>query len=227
MTAPTVLTLSRTDRAWITAGPAALGLALALLLPPAARLLLDLGTPLPFGFVVKAVARVDVAWELGVQAALLIAAGLLTSAVILRQVTRVTVAGDEVELRTGDERRSIPRDAIGALYPERDALVVLDHDSRQMFHGEPGASRERLRVAFREHGYPWHDADPFAGLYHRWAPETGTVPIEVEAVLSARAVALRKKAGKEAGELRDSLQRLGYAVRDEGGQQFWRPLVRQ
>jgi hypothetical protein len=57
-------------------------------------------------------------------------------------------------------------------------------------------------------------------------PDTGLLPVAADAVLSARAVALRKKAGKEAGELRDTLQKLGYAVRDDGDKQFWRPLVR-
>ena len=45
-------------------------------------------------------------------------------------------------------------------------------------------------------------------------------------MLSARAVVLRKKAAQEAGELRTTLEKLGYSVRDDGDKQFWRPLVR-
>ncbi|BBH68161.1 hypothetical protein ACTI_48460 [Actinoplanes sp. OR16] len=222
-----VLTLSRRHRALITLGPATLGVLLALALPVIARWLAGFGVALPFGFVIKAVAGVDAGWEVAVQVAIFGVLGVLASAEILRHVTRVTIAADEVELRTAGDRLVLARADIGALYPERDFLVVLDHDSRRLFHGEPGASRARLGDAFRDHGYPWHDDDPFADLYHRWEPEAGRLPIDVEAVLSARAVALRKKAGKEAGELRETLQKLGYAVRDDGADQFWRPLVRR
>ncbi|MEU4690253.1 hypothetical protein [Actinoplanes sp. NPDC023714] len=224
---PTVLTLSRADRAWITLGPAAAGVLLALILPVVARWLAGLGVALPFGFVIKAVAGVDAWWKVAIQAAIFGVLGALVSAEILRRVTRVTVADDRLELQTAGARQTFARLEIGALYPERDLLIVLDNDSRHMFHGEPGASRARLGEAFREHGWPWHDDDPFAGLYQRWEPSGGQLPIDADAVLTARAVALRKKAGKEAGELRDTLQKLGYAVRDEGDRQFWRPLVRR
>ncbi|MEU4557905.1 hypothetical protein AB0F72_05930 [Actinoplanes sp. NPDC023936] len=223
---PTVLALSRTDRVLILLGPAALGLLLALALPPAARWLVGLGGPLPFGFVVKAVAGVHGGWQLAVQAGIFMAVGAVTSAEILRRVTRVTVADDEVELRTAADRRTFARVDIGALYPERDLLILLDRDSRHLFHGEPGASRDRLGDAFRRHGYPWHDEDPFGELYHRWTPDSAELPIEVAAVLSARAMALRKKAAKEVTELRAIVEKLGYTVRDDGTQQFWRPLVR-
>ncbi|MEU8239941.1 hypothetical protein AB0C07_16980 [Actinoplanes missouriensis] len=223
---PTVLALSRTDRVLILCGPAALGLLLALVLPPVARWLAGLGGPLPFGFVVKIVADVDGGWQLAVQVAILMTLGALVSAEILRRVTRVTVADDEVELRTAGDRQTFARLDIGALYPERDLLILLDRDSRHLFHGEPGASRDRLGDAFRRHGYPWHDEDPFGELYHRWLPDSGELPTEVAAVLSAREVALRRKAAKETAELRAIVEKLGYTVRDDGDQQFWRPLVR-
>ncbi|MBB2944184.1 hypothetical protein FB565_003913 [Actinoplanes lutulentus] len=224
---PTVLSLSRLDRALIVLGPVTVGVLLALVLPPLARWLVGLGIALPFGFVVKAVAGVGGGWQLAVQAVIFGVLGLLVTAEILRRVTRITVADDVVELLTAGDRRTFARIDIGALYPERDLLIMLDPDSRRMFHGEPGASKAAMGQAFRDHGYPWHDTDPFGELYSRWEPESGRLPIEAEAVLSARAVALRKKAGTEAGELRETLQKLGYTVRDDGDKQFWRPLVRR
>ncbi|BAL90748.1 hypothetical protein AMIS_55280 [Actinoplanes missouriensis 431] len=223
---PTVLALSRTDRVLILCGPAVLGLLLALILPPVARWLAGFGGPVPFGFVVRAAAGVGGGWQLAVQAAIFMTVGALASAAILHRVTRITVADDEVELRTAGDRRTFARLDIGALYPERDLLILLDRDSRHLFHGEPGASRDRLGEAFRRHGYPWHDEDPFGELYHRWLPDSGVLPAEVAAVLSAREVALRKKAAKEAAELRAIVENLGYTVRDDGDKQFWRPLVR-
>jgi hypothetical protein len=169
---------------------------------------------------------IDRWWEVVVQAAILGALGVLGTVEILRRAATVTVGPDEMGLELGDDRRTVARADVEAIYREGDALVVLDRESRQVFRGDTRAGAAVLERAFREFGYPWRAADPFAELYHRWVPETGLLPVAADAVLSARAVALRKKAGKEAGELREALQKLGYAVRDDGDKQFWRPLVR-
>ncbi|MEU4424920.1 hypothetical protein AB0F81_30235 [Actinoplanes sp. NPDC024001] len=223
---PVVLTFSGVDRALVTAGPAVLGAVLGIVLPMIARWAVDLEIPLPFRPVWVVVGSMDRWWEVAVQATILAVLGALATMEILRRTALVTVADDEVRLDIADDHVRLARAEIEAVYREGDALVVLDRESKQAFRGEPRADKARLEQAFREFGYPWRDADPFAELYHRWAPETGLLPVAVEAVLSARAVALRKKAGREAGELRDALHKLGYAVRDDGDQQFWRPLVR-
>ncbi|MBG0562894.1 YqeB family protein [Actinoplanes aureus] len=223
---PVVLTYTGFDRALVTAGPAVLGLVLAAVLPMVARWALDLDIPLPFRPVWVVAGSIDRWWELAVQAAILAGLGAVVTMEILRRTASVTVGSDEVSLELADDRRTLPRADIEAIYRDGDALVVLDRESRQAFRGEARAGAAVLERAFREFGYPWRDADPFAELYHRWVPDTGLLPVAADAVLSARAVALRKKAGKEAGELRDTLQKLGYAVRDDGDKQFWRPLVR-
>jgi hypothetical protein len=62
-------------------------------------------------------------------------------------------------------------------------------------------------------------------MYRRWQPDTPDLPAPVNAVLAAREVALRKKARVEVRGLSEALHKLGYATRDEGSRQFWRPLV--
>ncbi|WP_328477188.1 hypothetical protein OHA21_23870 [Actinoplanes sp. NBC_00393] len=221
-----VLTYSGASRALVLFGPAALGLLLALTVPMIARWAVGLDIPLPFGPVWRVVGSMDRWWEVAVQAAILVGLGILATVEILRRSAQITVDAEQLCLETGDERRTLPRADIEAIYRDGDALVVLDRESRQVFRGETRAEAGVLERTLREFGYPWRDADPFAELYHPWVPETGLLPVAAEAVMSARAVALRKKAGKEAGELRDALQKLGYAVRDDGDRQFWRPLVR-
>jgi hypothetical protein len=220
-----VLTLSGGARFLVLVGPAALGLLLAVAIPPFARWALSWGVGLPFGVVWKIAAEMDEWWKVAVQAAILGVLGVLASIEILRHTARVTLAAEQVQLDLGDDRRTLARTAVGAVYREGDTLVILDRESRPAFRGEPHADNGALERAFRDFGYPWRDADPFAGLYQQWAPGDSRLPVEVDAVLSARAVALRKKAGKEAGELRESLHKLGFTVRDEGDKQFWRPLV--
>ena len=222
-----MLALSGADRALVTFGPVTVGVLLALILPPVARWFLGLGVGLPFGVVFKVVARIDAGWEVAVQAGILGGLGLLATAELLRRSIRVTVAEEELRLEAAGEPRTVPRaDIVALFWGRKDFLVVLDRDSREIFHGEPGARAHKVERTFRDFGYPWHDGDPFADLYQPWEPGSDRLPAAVDAVLRARAVALRQKAEREAGELRDSLQQLGYAVRDDGEQQFWRPLVR-
>ncbi|KUL30021.1 YqeB family protein [Actinoplanes awajinensis] len=209
------------DRLLITCGPAALGLLLAWVLPMVARWALDLHFWLPFRPAFVVVGAVDEPWELAVQAGILVVLGLLGTATLYENLTTVTVS--RFEARIGPA--GLPRGEVTAVYLDGDDLVVLDRESRQAARCVPRARRRVLAATFPEFGYPWRDADPYAGLYHRWTPSSDALPPAADAVLSARAVAVRKKAAKEARELRATLEKLGYSVRDEGGEQLWRPLV--
>lgn len=220
-----MLTFDPVGRALVLLGPAALGVLLAVLAPFLARWLVKAHFPV-LGIVWKVVGSIDNWWKVGVQAAIFAVVGALISVEIVRRSTRITVGPGEVRLQTGDELVTIARPRVDAVFLRGGVLVILDQESRQIFHGEPQADPGPVERAFREHGYPWRDGDPFDELYQPWVPETGQLPVAVEAVLSARAMARRKKAAREAGELRESLEKLGYAIRDDGDRQLWRPLVR-
>jgi hypothetical protein len=221
----TVLAFSPAGRALVLAGPALLGVHVAVLAPILARWLVDAGFPV-LGVVWRVLGSVDTWWKVAVQAAILVVVGALVSVEIVRRSTRVTIGRAEVRLETGDHVVAVGRPQVDFVFTDGGFLVLLDHESRQLFHGEPQADRAPLERVFREYGYPWRDGDPFTDLYRPWVPDSGELPIEVEAVLSARAVALRRKAGREAVELRETLEKLGFAIRDDGDRQLWRPLVR-
>jgi hypothetical protein len=221
----TVLAFSPAGRALVLLGPAAAGVLVAVLAPVLARWLVDLHVPV-LGVVWRVIASVDTWWEVTIQAAILAVLGALASAEIVRRSTRVTIDAGEVQLETGDRVVSFPRLQIDFIFMDGSFLVILDRESRHLFHGEPQAASGPLEKTFREYGYPWRDGDPFTDLYQPWVPETGLLPVAAEAVLSARAVARRKKAARETAELSGSLEKLGYAVRDDGERQLWRPLVR-
>jgi hypothetical protein len=200
------LGFSPSDRVLIVCGPAALGLHFWL----------------PFRPLFVVAGAVDAPWELAVQGAILVILGLVGTATLFEHLTTITVAF--ADARFGPTELS--RSEITALYPEGDTLVVLDRESRQVVRCTPRARRGVMAATFREFGYPWHDADPYASLYLPWLPAAEALPTAADAVLSARAVALSKKATGEAADLRATLEKLGYSVRDERGRQFWRPLVR-
>jgi hypothetical protein len=222
---PTVLAFSPAGRALVLLGPALAGAVLAVLAPILARWLVDAGFPV-LGVVWRVIASVDTWWKVAVQALILAVLGALASVEIVRRSTRVTIGDVEVRLETGDRVVTVTRPQIDFVFMDGGSLVILDHESRHLFHGEPQAESGPLARTFMEYGYPWRDGDPFDDLYQPWAQGRDRLPVAVDAVLSARAVALRKKAPREAAELRDSLEKLGYAVRDDGDRQLWRPLVR-
>ncbi|WP_436529838.1 YqeB family protein [Actinoplanes sp. HUAS TT8] len=216
------LGFSPPDRVLVAAGPAAVGLLLTAVLPIVARWALGLGIALPFRAVIRVIGAVDRPWELAVQGAILVAAGLFVTLVSHERLVTITVGPGEA--RFGEV--SVARGDMAALYLDGETLIVLDRESRQAARCLPRARRKVLEAAFREWGFPWRDSDPYAALYRPWNPGEDGLPPAVDAVLSARAVAVRRKAAQEAGEMLTTLEKLGYSVRDDGDKQLWRPLVR-
>jgi hypothetical protein len=215
------LGFSPPDRVLIAAGPAAAGLLLTVVLPIVARWALGLGIALPFRAVIRVIAAVDSPWELAIQGAILVVAGLFVTLVSHERLVTITVAPGEA--RFGETAAA--RADVAALYLDGETLIVLDRESRQVARCRPRARRGVLEATFREFGFPWRAEDPYADLYRPWNAAEDGLPPAVDAVLSARAVALRKKAAQEAGEMMTTLEKLGYSVRDDGDKQFWRPLV--
>jgi hypothetical protein len=220
------LGLSRADRWLIWMGFPVAGLAVGWALPLLARWLLGLPW-VPLAGPLRLVAALDA----GVGRVALVGAGLLLGLVFafvaVYETLRVTVADTGLRLRLGDADRTVPRGEVSAVFVDGRHLVVLDRESRQVVRERlERAGDPQVPGAFRAHGYPWLERDPYAALFRRWVPDLPDLPGAVNAVLAARAVALTNKSGTDAAELRDEVQKLGYTVRDDGTTQHWRPLVR-
>jgi len=223
---PAVLAYSVADRAAILLGLPALGLLLGLLLPVLARWALDLRTALPVRPVFRLVGAVDEPWEIAVALAVGLLLGAGVAVLAFTESMTVTLTGAQARFATHDRIRTVPRADVDAVFVDGRRLVVLDRESRQLVRDTHQASAAVLAGAFRAYGYPWRDADPYADLFRRWVPGTPDLPAATNAVLAAREVALKKKAGRDVDDLRDAVEKLGVTVRDEGARQFWRPLVR-
>ncbi len=222
----TVLALSATDRLITLVGLPSLGLLLGLVLPPFARWAIGLSVGLPLRPLFRLFASVDQPWEAVACAAGGLTIGLTVAYVAVRQSTTITLTDTLLRIDRDDRTQTIARVDATAVFLDGRKLVVLDRESRQLLREIHDVSPVALAAAFREHGYPWRDEDPFAELYQRWSPGTPELPAAVDAVLAAREVALKKKAHREIRDLRDAVANLGFVVRDDGSQQFWRPLVR-
>lgn len=199
-------------------------------LPRGATLLLALSGPL-LGAVSGGLPVLLAGWRApwGVLAGLAVGVGLAVAALLaVLSCPAVTLTGSSVRVArhlTRRRARVIARRDLAAVFLDGRRLVMLDRASRQLVSVTTRARARDLARAFRAHGYPWTRQDPHEGLYRRWVPGTAELPAAVNAALGVREVALRRRLGRAAAELREEVQKLGFVVRDRASRQYWRPLV--
>ena len=140
----------------------------------------------------------------------------------LEQVS-VNVSGERVVLRRADHVQEIAREQVGHVFLEKGRLVLLGPAGEEVAREKCDLNAGRIAAAFTAHGYTWVDGDPYEDEFTIWAPNTPELPDLANALLAARAQALKASdAGESVKELRRELARVGIVVRDKGGQQYWR-----
>ncbi|MEU7614587.1 hypothetical protein AB0M91_05290 [Micromonospora rifamycinica] len=156
-------------------------------------------------------------------------AGLLVAHVGTRERLIVTVDRGGVRLRRDGVDRDLLRRCVTAVFTDRRELVLLGPAGEELTRERSDLSRRRLRDAFREHGWPWQDADPHREAYRRWVEGLPDLPPGADPLLRARQRAVEADRERDAREMRGELARLGVVVRDEGKRQYWRavPLPRE
>lgn len=150
-------------------------------------------------------------------------AGLVGGLLVLHHELSVRVSGDAVSLTVADEPREFRHDRVALAFQDRGHLVLLDHEGGELAREKCDLNASRLAAAFTGHGYPWAEHDPHEGEFRRWVPGTPGLPEGANALLTARAHALRKSDdARDRRELRDELAAVGVYVRDEKKRQFVR-----
>jgi hypothetical protein len=219
------LTYPLGERLVILVGIPALAVLIGLLLPPLARWLLGLSVGLPMRLVFVVLGSTDRPWEVAVNLVIWLLIGLGVARSAVTEAAKVTLTDAELRVRRGGRTLTIARADVAAVFLDRNEFVVLDGESRQVVRDKHQAPDAILADGFRAHGYPWLDADPHAARFRQWVPDTAALPPSANALLAVRASLLKTKSGRQVSELRDALEALGVVVRDEGAQQYWRPLV--
>ena len=150
-------------------------------------------------------------------------AGLFVAAVGTARTAAVTVDTDRVRLRRdGKDRQVGPPDRSRAVFVDGKELVLLGPDGAELARERSDLAGDRLRDAFREHGWPWTDADPHRDAYRRWVRGAARPAAGADAAAAGPAAGLEADRRREARELRGELARLGVVVRDDGRRQYWR-----
>ncbi len=159
-------------------------------------------------------------------------AGAVWAAHAVRAIGVVTVDRDVVSVTRQGERADLERGRVRSVFVDRAELVVLGADDDvtassvvELAHVPTGLATERLRSAFREHGWPWRDGDPSAEEFRLWAAGDPALPPGADAVLGARATMIDAGKAADVEALRRELGRLGVVVRDVEKAQHWRPAA--
>ncbi|GAA1785974.1 YqeB family protein [Actinomadura chokoriensis] len=157
----------------------------------------------------------------------LIAVGALAGAGLiffdsLEQVS-VTVSGERVILKRPGHVQEVVREQVGHVFREKDRLVLLGPKGEEIAREKCDLNVRRLAAVFTGYGYAWADGDPYEDEFRIWAPQTPELPDLANALLAARAQAMKSSdSGDSVKELRRELSRIGIVVRDKGKQQYWR-----
>ncbi|MFK4064312.1 hypothetical protein [Streptomyces sp. NPDC029674] len=214
----------RSDLLLLLGGLPLLGLLVGLVVPRLARW--ASGSPvLPWRDGIEFVGRLDAPWQTALVMAAGLVAGLALAFTAIAETLTLKLSGTRVRVERDGRTLTFERADISAVFLDGKELVLLGADSGELVRGEPGPRAAALAGAFRAHGYPWRDGDPHASLFHRWIPGTPGLPAEVHALLAAREAALKRKAPHDARELAETVRGLGFVVRDEGAEQYWRARV--
>jgi hypothetical protein len=137
-----------------------------------------------------------------------------------RDKLTVTVDRGGLDLRRGGRSRRVERTAVVAAFTDGRHLVLQDAEGGELVREKSDLAPAGLAAAFREHGYPWRDADPHAADFRLWVEGLPDLPPGADPLLRARAKVLDKP--EEAAELRSELARIGLVVRDDKKRQYVR-----
>jgi cysteinyl-tRNA synthetase len=160
-----------------------------------------------------------------------VVAGILLASAALEDTLKVSVTDTEVQFQKNKRTRRVPREQIRVAFLDGNDIVLQAADSRELArerHDQLKSEAKRISAAFEAHGYPWSaEGDPYRNAFRRWVEDHPEVPPAVNAVLRARskAIALGDKGKADARELRDEVAKLGYVIRDENANQYWRSIA--
>ncbi|MFE4057312.1 hypothetical protein ACFXP3_13620 [Streptomyces sp. NPDC059096] len=150
-------------------------------------------------------------------------AGLVIMLAFHHQQLVIRLSDDRVVLIRKGGEQAFPRDAVAMAFRDGDQLVLLGQDTGELARHGCDLKADRVADAFKEHGYPWADLDPYRSEFRLWVPDTPGLSAGANAVLKARQEELdRGDSEDDVRDLREELARHGIVVRDEKGRQYWR-----
>lgn len=177
---------------------------------------------IPFTYIWEWVAEWDSSYAPTMGIIIGIVAGIVFSINAFNEALLITVRDDAITFRSKDEKKTLSSSDIGPVYMDHKTIVILDRIGRELYRGKPEVSQYKVVDAFRHHGYPWEEQDPYYHQYIRWEPGHPDLPSQVNVMLADRKKKLKEKKEEEARSLRKVLAAEGVVIRDEKKKQYVR-----
>lgn len=150
--------------------------------------------------------------------------GLVFSIIVFSETLKVIVSDNKLKLVIDDVEKAIEKKEVSAIYLENKDLVVLGQSGHELYRGLLESKLEVIQEAFSHQSYPWKEEDPFASQYKRGVLDHPDFPADINALLNARARALKEENKEEAKHLREDLAKVGVVIRDEKKAQYVRRI---
>lgn len=197
------------------------GFGLGFAAPPVSRWAVDTLPAVPGPL--EIIAEFTTAWSVPILTILGLAAGIALAVVAIGESLAVTVDSDGVRLRQDDKELYVPRAKVHAVFRDGNDLILLDSSERELARRDADDLKmSAISAAFRDHGYPWTDTDPYDGAFTPWIDGHPDLDDDSHALLRRRRSALADAESDAAADLHDRLQVKGVIVRDRKKQQEYR-----
>ncbi|RPF21379.1 YqeB family protein [Myceligenerans xiligouense] len=209
---------SRSVPAVLIGGGTALGILLGLFGPALARGLTAAieRTPFPVHGLVERLGQIDQVWSLPILGGAGLLGGIFLAVAAASEAPHLEVARDHLEHRQQDREVWVERTETGAVFRDRDDLVVL---------GPDGGLRARLditelpwtklRTTLTTDGWPVRDDDPYDGDFQPWADGRPGYTSEEHALLRERREERKDKAARRNAD--EALVAVGLVTRERDG----------
>ncbi|MEO4052653.1 hypothetical protein [Solibacillus sp. CAU 1738] len=148
--------------------------------------------------------------------------GFFLVIILLSKSPTVSISNSSIVIDNGLESLTFIRDEIQEIYYDEDELVIVGTSGHELLRESYDIRKETLKNAFRNYSYPFSLIDPYKTCFKLWSASTEELSTAANALMKARALAIKNKEKDEIIDISDELSKLGVIVKDDDTKQYWR-----
>ncbi|MGE7920375.1 YqeB family protein [Viridibacillus sp. NPDC093762] len=215
------LNFSKGDKLFLWLILPLIGLVIGYFLPPISEWASKLEW-IPFQGPFKLVAGLNAGWVIFATMAFGLVAGIILTLFIYDEILNIYISEDTLAFKIGKIDMSYDKDNISYIYVDHKDLVVIGHDGHELFRYKKELSTKILKEELGERGYLFKDGNPYKEQFKKWVPGLTDLPLEANALLKARDVALKNDDSEEALQIVFELWKLHVSVKEIESKQYYR-----
>lgn len=148
--------------------------------------------------------------------------GIYLAKMLLRESPIISISNHNIDIDNDLESLTFIRDEIQDIYYDDDELVIISSSGHELLRESYDIKKETLKKAFRNHSYPFNLLDPYKACFKLWSASVDELSPPGNALMKARALAIKNIDEEEIIDIREELSKLGVIVKDNDTKQYWR-----